>query len=247
MEPTLYTGDHILIDHPVLGSRIVNPFAALRGAEVKTRKRLNPPRIERNEIIVFNYPYADRREKICMSLNVYYVKRCLGLPGDTIEIRNGFYVINHRKGIVGNIEGQRRLAARSGESFSHYIYETFPHHPSIKWNIKEFGPLLIPVQNIRISLTPRNVYLYKTLIEWEQKQPLRIFNERVYLGAQEISDYCFQKNYYFVGGDHIEDSEDSRYWGFVPEEFIVGKALLILKSIDEKGNFRWERFLKKLR
>ena len=49
-----------------------------------------------------------------------------------------------------------------------------------------------------------------------------------------------------MGGDHVEDSEDSRYWGLVPEEFIVGKALLILKSIDAKGNYRWNRFLKRI-
>ncbi len=84
------------------------------------------------------------------------------------------------------------------------------------------------------------------MIEWEQKKPLYYANDKIFLGDQEIDGYHFQKNYYFMGGDHVEDSEDSRYWGLVPEEFIVGKALLILKSIDDKGNYRWNRFLKRI-
>lgn len=246
MEPTLFTGDNILIDHPVLGTRITNPLAALKGAEAQTRERINPPKICHNEIVVFNFPFTSSWQHIRMNLNTYYVKRCIGLPGDTVEIRNGFYVVNRRKGIVGHQGNQYRLSLRSNESFDFSEYYTFPYDILLKWNIKEFGPLYVPGHNSYIRLTPLNFLLYKTLIEWEQKKPLYYANDKIFLGDQEIDGYHFQKNYYFMGGDHVEDSEDSRYWGLVPEEFIVGKALLILKSIDDKGNYRWNRFLKRI-
>lgn len=246
MEPTLYTGDNIIIDHPVLGTRIVNPLAALRGEEVQTRERLNPPKIHHNEVVVFNFPFTSSWQHIRMNLNTYYVKRCIGVPGDTVEIRNGFYLVNRKKGIAGHQANQIRLSLRTKESFDFTEYYTFPYNAFLKWNIKEFGPLYVPGHNSYIVLTPLNYLLYKSLIEWEQKKPLYYFNEKVFLGGQEISGYRFLKNYYFMGGDHVEDSEDSRYWGLVPEEFIVGKALLILKSIDNEGNYRWNRFLKKI-
>ena len=246
MEPTLFTGDNIIIDHPVLGSRIVNPLAALKGAEAQTRERINPPKLRHNEIVVFNFPFTSSWQHIRMNLNTYYVKRCIGLPGDTVEIRNGFYVVNRQKGIAGHQGNQHRLSLRSKESFDFSEYYTFPYDILLKLNIKEFGPLYIPGHNSYVRLTPLNFLLYKTLIEWEQKKPLYYANDKIFLGDQEIDGYCFQKNYYFMGGDHVEDSEDSRYWGLVPEEFIVGKALLILKSIDNEGKYRWDRFLKKL-
>lgn len=246
MEPTLVTGDNIVIDHPVLGSRIVNPLAILKGAEAQTRERTNPLKIRHNEVVVFNFPFTSSWQKIRMNLNTYYVKRCIGLPGDTVEIRNGFYVVNRQKGIVGHQGNQLRLSLRSKESFDFSEYYTFPYDILLKWNIKEFGPLYVPGHNSYIQLTPLNFLLYKTLIEWEQKKPLYYANDKIFLGDQEINGYYFQKNYYFMGGDRVEDSEDSRYWGLVPEEFIVGRALLILKSIDNEGNYRWNRFLKRI-
>lgn len=246
MEPTLFTGDNIIIDHPVFGSRIANPWAALKGAEAQTKERINPLKINHNEVIVFNFPFTSSWQRIRMNLNTYYVKRCIGIPGDTVEIRNGFYVINHRKGVAGHQGNQHRLSLRPKESFDFAEYYTFPYNAFLKWNIKEFGPLYVPGHNSSIRLNSVNFLLYKTLIEWEQKKPLHYSGNKIFLGEQEISEYRFRKNYYFMGGDHVEDSEDSRYWGLVPEEFIVGKAVLILKSIDEEGNYRWNRFMKKI-
>ncbi|MDE5638417.1 MAG: signal peptidase I [Odoribacter sp.] len=246
MEPTLFTGDNIIIDHPVLGNRIVNPLAALKGAEAQTRERTYSPKIRHNEIVVFNFPFTSSWQHIRMNLNTYYVKRCIGLPGDTVEIQNGFYIVNRQKGIAGHQGNQHRLSLRPKESFDFSEYYTFPYDILLKWNIKEFGPLYVPGHNSYVQLTPLNFLLYKTLIEWEQKKPLYYANGKIFLGDREIEGYCFQKNYYFMGGDHVEDSEDSRYWGLVPEEFIVGKALLILKSIDHDGKYRWDRFLKRI-
>lgn len=246
MEPTLYTGDYVLIDHPILGTRIKNPIAALRGEEVETQNRLNPPVIRRNEVVVFNFPYPHSWQQLQMSLNTYYIKRCIAIPGDTLEIRNGFYILNHEIGIAGHQENQHRLSERPPESFTYEEFNAYPHHPYLNWSIKEFGPLYIPGCHSHIRLTPLTLLLYKNLIEWEQKLPLRFINNQYFLGDQAITEYNFRKNYYFMAGDHVETSEDSRYWGLVPEDFIVGKALFILKSKDESNNYRWQRFLKRI-
>ena len=91
----------------------------------------------------------------------------------------------------------------------------------------------------------RNFQLYKKLIEWEQKKSLQYKDSIVFLNGTSISGYRFLKNYYFMAGDNGMNSQDSRYWGMLPEEYIVGKAWIIWKSIDPyTDKFRWERFLK---
>jgi signal peptidase I len=93
-----------------------------------------------------------------------------------------------------------------------------------------------------------NYALYKKPVEWEQKGVLSYHDSSVYLNDAPINAYRFQKNYYFVAGDRTEDSRDSRYWGLLPEEYIVGKAWIVWKSVDPyTGKFRWGRFLKVIR
>jgi len=87
--------------------------------------------------------------------------------------------------------------------------------------------------------------LYGKLIEWEQNATLAWKDSAVRLNDRPVDSYRFLKNYYFMGGDYTEDSRDSRYWGLAPEEYIVGKAWIVWKSVDpHTGKFRWERFLK---
>ena len=89
------------------------------------------------------------------------------------------------------------------------------------------------------------VKLYRNLIEWEQKEKLTFQGKKVFLGDSLIQKYCFQENYYFMGGDYMENSKDSRYWGLLPEPYIVGVASLIWKSVGtETGKVRWKRVLK---
>ena len=90
-----------------------------------------------------------------------------------------------------------------------------------------------------------NYLLYKKVIEWEQQGELSYQDSVVYLNQEPISTYRFRKNYYFMGGDNGVNSQDSRYWGLLPEEYIVGKVWKIWKSIDPyTDEFRWDRFLK---
>ena len=91
------------------------------------------------------------------------------------------------------------------------------------------------------------VKMYGRLIEWEQKKPLVVHGNRIALGDSLIARYQFKENYYFMGGDNLENSRDSRYWGLVPESFVVGVATRIWKSVSSHdGEIRWDRVMKKI-
>ena len=98
-----------------------------------------------------------------------------------------------------------------------------------------------------MAMYSTTVKLYRNLVEWEQKKPLSWRADKVYLDDSLIQEYRFQENYYFVGGDYMENSKDSRYWGLLPGPYIVGAATRIWKSVDKStGKICWERVMKKI-
>lgn len=229
MKPALVAGDQILVGKTIPGTRIYNPFAG-SNHKVNIRRLPGLRKVRHNDVLVFNFPYVDTWDTVKINMESYFVKRCIGLPGDSLEIRNGYYYINGQQAHAGNEAAQKILALKKKEDFEPDVYQTFPYHPAYPWNIQHFGPLCIPGKGIRIPLGPHNLCLYKRWIEWEQGKKAEIRANEVYIGDQKTDSYCFQKNYYFMGGDRVEDSKDSRYWGFLPEECIVGKAWIIWKS-----------------
>jgi len=98
-----------------------------------------------------------------------------------------------------------------------------------------------------VAMDSTAMKLYRKLIEWEQKKLMTREGNKVYLGDSLIQEYRFKENYYFVGGDYMENSKDSRYWGLLPEPYIVGVATRIWKSVDKStGKIRWDRVMKKI-
>ena len=115
------------------------------------------------------------------------------------------------------------------------------------WNIREFGPLPIPQKGQLVTMNRTTYILYRQLIAWEQKKKIVLKDGQVLLGDSIIDRYSFKKNYYFVSGDNMANSQDSRYWGMLPEEYIVGKATRIWNSKDKyTDQIRWGRVLKKI-
>ena len=243
MEAQLTAGDNILVWKPTIGPRIFNLFASMRNEQTNIYRIPGIKKIQRNDILVFNFPHPNSWDKIEMHILKYYIKRCVGLPGDTLSIQNGFF---HVKGIetsLGNMESQNKIATT--EQFEDGIFHSFPFDSIISWNSKDFGPLYIPGKGDSITLNQTNCRLYKKLIEWEQQGSLQYKDSTIFLNGTPINGYRFQKNYYFMAGDNGMNSQDSRYWGLLPEEYIVGKAWIIWKSVDPyTDKFRWNRFLK---
>lgn len=245
MEPTLEPGDYVLVNKLLIGPRLFNLTNALDGKRVTIYRVPGLHSIQRNDVLVFHFPHPHTWEKIEMHLLKYYVKRCIGLPGDSVWIRNGYYRIGQRADTFGNAAAQKRISQTPPEMFAKNVYRAFPFDSLLSWNIRQFGPLYLPKEGDEITMNRTNYLLYKKVIEWEQQAELSYRDSVVYLNQKPITCYRFQKNYYFMGGDNGENSQDSRYWGLLPEEYIVGKVWKIWKSIDPyTDEFRWDRFLK---
>ncbi|WP_194777789.1 signal peptidase I [Pararhodonellum marinum] len=130
--------------------------------------------------------------------------------------------------------------------------DVFPDGSFFKWNKDNYGPIEIPTEGWTIELNPENVMKYAFTIEkYERHKNLKIDGNDIYLDGQKLDTYTFRQNYYFMMGDNRHDSLDSRYWGFVPEDHVVGKAWFLWLSLDKHKNMfnkiRWNRFFNPIR
>ena len=124
----------------------------------------------------------------------------------------------------------------------------FPFSPDYRWTRDNFGPLWIPSKGATVELTLENLPLYSRIITSYEGNTLEVRDGKIYINTEETQSYTFSQDYYFMMGDNRHNSLDSRYWGFVPEDHIVGKPALIWLSIDGNKKFpnsiRWRRFFK---
>ena len=247
MQPALHPGDNILVNKSIMGARIFNIWEAAENKEVEIYRLPGKGKVKRNDVLVFHYPYPHKNDSLSMHLLKYYVKRCIALPGDTMGIRSGHCYIKGMDEPIGNVEAQERIARLDGENARGIVMDAYPWDKYIDWTIQDFGPLHVPAAGQTVVMDSTAVKLYRNLVEWEQKKKLTFQGKEVFLGDSLIQEYRFRENYYFVGGDYMENSKDSRYWGLLPEPYIVGVATRIWKSVDRStGKIRWDRVMKKI-
>ena len=249
MEPTLEAGDAVLVEKWSYGPRLFNVWDAVDGQQVPIRRLPGWRGVKRNDVMVFNNPYPGEWFRVQMDVMQYYVKRCVALPGDTFYIRGGRYGVVGQEDGVGYRKGQEEMArcfADKEHPVDEVLLRAYPLDEKIGWTVLDFGPMYVPRAGDSISIDNRSFRLYKHLMEWEQGAPAEQQDSVFYLGGKPITGYRFRKNYYLAAGDKAVNSRDSRYWGFLPEEYIVGKVWRIWKSLDWKGEMRWERVGKKV-
>ena len=374
LEKSLLIGDFLFVSKFHYGARV--PMTAISVPMVhdtipilNVRSYLKKPqlpyfrlpalkRIKRNDIVVFSWPADTVRQFFVKEKRVdkpidkksNYVKRCVGIPGDTLEIINGFVHTNgqknryssrtkiqfshyayakkgvsskkllskgfesfYRKYKIENITetSYRKLlpyilktSGNSAENFSVFtdakglpnklvrklglrvseLLETkkemtltikeaiilkalpeidsvtqriskskvpnesfFPNRLPFDWNEDNFGPLLIPKKGMTIELNRTNLPLYKKIITDYELNELEITPTEILVNSKTTSNYTFQKDYYWMMGDNRHRSEDSRFWGFVPDDHIVGKPIFIwfsIKGINDgikNWRIRWDR------
>ena len=250
MEPAVMAGDRIIANKQIPGPRIFRNIRKIRvDGKIQTKRFNGIRKVRRNDVLVFNFPYSAKWDKIDMNLNVYYLKRCVAIPGDTFLIENGIYKVIDCADSLGWVYKQRELSVKSQNDFSSVVWQSFPFDSVFyHWNIKDFGPLYVPASGSTITLDTLNIRLYKNLIEYESDKGLSIRESKIFLGNEVINRYTFKLNYYFMAGDNVLDSGDSRYWGMLPEDCIIGKAIIVWRSTDPyTGKIRWKRFFKIIR
>ncbi len=247
MQPTLQPGDNILVQKLTMGARLFHVWDALDGKKVSIHRLPGLGRVERNDVLVFNFPLSKDWSHIHFDVMLYYAKRCVALPGDTLEVRNSMYRVRGTDKSWGDTLQQIAMRDIRLKDLDGGVAHWNPRETG--WTLQEAGPLLIPAQGSVVRMNHLNALLYRHLINWEQGgKELTVSGDTVRLDGEIIRKYCFLNNYYFMAGDNCLNSMDSRYWGLVPEEFIVGKAWIIWRSIDPwKQEFRWDRFLKQIR
>ena len=124
----------------------------------------------------------------------------------------------------------------------------FPFTENTHWTRDFFGPLWIPKKGTTVTLDAESLPFYERIIRDYEHNDLSVSDDKIYINGEEAKEYTFKQDYYFMMGDNRHNSLDSRYWGFVPEDHIVGKPSVIWLSTDRDrkfpNNIRWKRFLK---
>ncbi len=123
----------------------------------------------------------------------------------------------------------------------------FPNHPDYSWSEDNFGPLWIPGEGETVDLTIDNLPLYRRTIEVYEHNDLEVRGKEILINGSPAKSYTFKQNYYFMMGDNRHNSADSRFWGFVPYDHVVGKAVFIWFSKEDGGDIRWKRLFSRAR
>lgn len=373
LEKSLLIGDFLFVSKFHYGARVpTTPFAFPMVHDtlpiIKTRSYLKKPqlpflrlpgfqKIKRNDIVVFNWPADTVRQFFVREKGVRkpidkksnYVKRCVGISGDTLEIKNGVIYINNLQNIlpewakiqhtytvynnngvssrkllkygINDFEREYRIKNITQSSFDALLpsiigrkgtvdefsvfttakglpielvrslglkvtelmstkkiinstydkileleklinYDSiirnisknktpnesfFPNRITFDWNEDNFGPIVIPKKGAKILLSKETYPLYKKIIEEYESNVVVRIDDKFIIQGKEKSFYTFKQDYYWMMGDNRHRSEDSRFWGFVPENHIMGKPVFIWMSIDgfndgfKNWKIRWDR------
>jgi len=252
--------------------------------------------VKNNDVVVFNWP-ADFKYPVDLKTN--YIKRCIGVAGDSLEVRQAQVYING-KAAENPEKLELRHYIRTDDAINDRVFKkyditnysrtndgyailtteenakelkklpfikdiqtiiappdrpnprVYPHSELFQWNEDNYGPIWIPYKGATIDLNEKTIALYKFVIEkYEGHDDVKLENGKLIVDGREISKYTFKQDYYFMMGDNRHNSEDSRFWGFVPADHIVGEAAFIWLSIDPKGKFfnkiRWSRLFNIIR
>jgi len=222
MKDTLLEGDFIVVNKTAYS--ITTPlYIPFWNKRLSRSELISTGKPEFNDVVAFEIP--DNIYDPASEDHSVLIKRIIGLPGDTLEINDQTLFINSEKYrtpayIKLNLNETPREAVNQ---------ELFPynHH----WNLENYGPIVIPKKGMKVELNPKNILQWQNVINNEfGKKVISVEGTVITLNGTAVREYVFTKDYYFVLGDNRKNSIDSRYFGYVPADWIIGKAMFIYWS-----------------
>jgi signal peptidase I len=223
MENTVRPGDFLFVNKFIYGGS--TPYA-IPGTSVRIpHLRLPGFRgVERGDVIVFDWP--GNRDQVDKPDQVYFLKRCIGLPGDVIRINKRTVYVNGRK---------QELPLHGKYLRPEPVSAEFPN-PNIfpldsDFNEDNYGPLTVPGRGSVLSLTSDNIHSWEVFIRREGHS-VSLVDNQVLVDGTPTSRYVVERDYIFAMGDNRDDSLDSRFWGFVPVEDVIGTPMVVYWSWD---------------
>lgn len=319
MENTILVGDYLFVSKFHYGTRTTTtplqiPFthqkiwgtnipAYLDWVELPIYRLPGISEMKRGDVMVFNLPPIEMNDNIDypVMLKTNYVKRCVAIPGDRLEIKERQVTVNgeplanpetmrfsylvtakdeiHQRNLTahnldkedyfylgrkdnGDALYKMLLTNEQAKSMKDVPYilsidddftthdqpeeNIFPLVMNNKWNGDNYGPLVLPAQGMKIAINDSTIQFYgETIKRYEHLENVELKDNHLFIDGKEVREYTFTQGYYFMMGDNRHNSLDSRYWGFVPEDHIVGKPLFIWLSMDSEANLlhkiRWSR------
>lgn len=222
MKDTLLEGDFLLVNKTAYSISTPHqiPFLGKRLLRTELFATGNPAF---NDVIAFEIP-ANIYDPASEEYSVL-IKRIIGLPGDTIELKNQELYINNQK-----YRTPSYIKINLNETpIENVNKDLFPYNN--KWSLENYGPIVVPKKGMKVELDPQNILLWQNAINTDYgAKVISVEGTVINLNKQPIRDYIFEKDYYFVLGDNRKNSIDSRYFGYIPKEWIIGKAFMIYWS-----------------
>ncbi len=223
MEDTVKAGDRLFVNKFIYGGSTpyTIPFTSIRIPHYRVPGFRS---VKRGDVIVFDWPgYRDQIEK---PIQTWYLKRCIGLPGDVIQIRKRVVSVNGKE-VQVPVHGKFLRAEPEPEDYRNP--SIFPRDTN--FNEDNYGPITIPQKGMKLPLNAQTFPAWQVFIEREG-HAAEIANDKVWIDGKEISYYVVDKDYLFAMGDNRDNSLDSRFWGFVPLENVIGTPILVYWSWD---------------
>ncbi len=201
------------------------------------------------------YVNGEKQIDIPTRQHIYHVQTTAPLSGyalDKLGVTEyggsaPYYYMAITEEIAGKLEQMQSVTDVVRHNEKDGSTDVFPNDPAYAWTQDNMGPLWIPERGTTVTLTAENLPLYRRIIEQYEDNSLEVLPDgTITINGEPATEYTFRMNYYLMMGDNRHNSADSRFWGFVPEDHIVGKALFIAFSKGENG-IRWNRMFKKIR
>lgn len=231
MRNTVWPGDVVLVNKFIYGVQTPRTVP-LTNSAIPPHRILPLRKTLRGDVIAFYFP--GDRDAVEATPSQVYVKRCIGMAGDTLLIENKYVFVN---GSYIAFPPQRLIAEDDLQSGPDQ--NIFPAGSGFSKD--HYGPLVIPFRGMQIAMTRATFRFWNTFIEREGHPVTMDSSGAVQIDGTAQKKYTVERDYVFVMGDNRDNSYDSRFWGFVPMDDIIGQAMIVYWSADLQNHVRWHR------